>query len=515
METSQSALEHLWSLAGGEAGAPARVALAGADPVLPTGVRIGTAATAVIAATALAATEVWRLRTGRTQAVAVDMRAAVAAFRSERYLRVDGGPAPDRASPLFGFYPTAGGRWAQIHANLPHHHAGHVKFLACEETRESMAAAIARWRGPDLEDALNGAGLPAALVRSRQEWLAHPHGQAVAGLPLLEIVRIGDSPPEPPGRGDRPLSGVRVLDLTRVIAGPECGRTLASHGADVLLVTSPHLPNLPSLVIDFGLGKLSAALDLRRAAGAERLRGLIAGADVFSQSYRPGALGRLGFGPEEVARLRPGIVYVTLSAYGHVGPWRERRGFETLVQSVTGLAHEQGLGAGLDRPQHLPAQVVDHATGCLGALGAIMALVRRAREGGSYLVRVSLAQTARWVDGLGRVSGHGVADQTLAGVQDLLAECDSPFGRLRYVAPAARLSETPASWSRPPGRSAPTTPPGRPDAAEGCGGAREPGGGDQLTWPSARSRASTASMKAWASATVRRASSGPMIDATS
>jgi hypothetical protein len=288
------------------------------------------------------------------------------------------------------------------------------------------------------------------MVRSRAEWLSHPHARAVAELPLLEIVPIGDSRPEPFGHAARPLDGVRVLDLTRVIAGPEGGRMLASHGADVLLVTSPHLPNLPSHVIDFGLGKLSASLDLRRSGDGDRLRRLVARADVFSQSYRPGALAKLGFAPEDVARLRPGIVYVTLSAYGHAGPWRERRGFETLIQSVTGLAHEQGFGSGRDRPQHLPAQVVDHATGYLAAFGALVALARRAQEGGSYLVRVSLVQTARWVDSLGRVPGRSVADQTAADVDDLKGECDSPFGWLTHVLPAARLSETPASWGRPP-----------------------------------------------------------------
>jgi crotonobetainyl-CoA:carnitine CoA-transferase CaiB-like acyl-CoA transferase len=342
---------------------------------------------------------------------------------------------------------------------MPHHHAGHVRFMGCEETRESMAAAVATWKAQDLEDALNAAGLPAGMVRPKEEWLAHPHARAVAELPLLEIARIGESAPEPFGPGDRPLSGVRMLDLTRVIAGPEGGRTLASHGAEVLLVTSPHLPSLPSHVIDFGLGKLSASLDLRRAADGERLRGLITRADVFSQSYRPGALARLGFAPEDVAQRRPGIVYVTLSAYGHAGPWRERRGFETLIQSVSGLAHEQGFGGGLERPQHLPAQVVDHATGYLGAFGALVALARRAREGGSYLVRVSLVQTGRWVDSLGRVAGRHVVDQTLADVGDLLAPCESPFGRLVHVAPAARLSETPAFWPRPP------VPPGTHEAA--------------------------------------------------
>jgi len=449
MTTPVEALTQLWTAAGCTSAALDRATLTGSDPMLPTGIKIGTAATATIAATGLAAAELWHLRTGRPQSVAVDMRAAIAAFRSERYLRVDDGPPPDARSALFGFYPTADGRWLQIHAGLPHHQAGHVAFLGCEETRESMAAAVARWKAEDLEDALNGAGLPAGMVRARDEWLAHPHGRAVANLPLLEIVRFGDSRPQSAGGGDRPLSGVRVLDLTRVIAGPECGRTLASHGADVLLVTSPHLPNLPSLVIDLGLGKRAATLDLRRAEDADRLRDLISHADVFSQSYRPGALARLGLGPEDVARLRPGIVYVTLSAYGHAGPWSGRRGFETLIQSVSGFAHEQGLGSGGDRPQHLPAQVVDHAAGYLAAFGALVALARRARDGGSYLVRVSLAQTGRWVDALGRVDGRAVPDQTRADVADLLDECDSPFGRLSHVVPAARLSETPPRWSRP------------------------------------------------------------------
>jgi crotonobetainyl-CoA:carnitine CoA-transferase CaiB-like acyl-CoA transferase len=448
--TPRQALAQVWAAAGGDPAALERVALTGEDPMVPTDVKIGTAASAVIAATALAASEVWRLRSGHAQSVAVDMRAAIAAFRSERYLQVNGGPPPDGRSPLFGFYPTADGRWIQIHANLPHHHAGHVRFLGCEETRESMAAAVSKWTAQDLEDALNGAGLPAGMVRPRDEWLAHPHARAVAALPLLEIERIGDSPPEPFGPGERPLTGVRVLDLTRVIAGPEGGRMLASHGADVLNVSAPHLPNLPSLVIDFGLGKRSAFLDLRQAADADRLRALLADADVFAQSYRPGALAALGFSQEEVARLRPGIVYVTLSAYSHVGPWRGRRGFETLIQSVSGFAHEQGFGGGLGRPQHLPAQVVDHATGYLAALGALMALARRAREGGSYRVRVSLVQTGRWVDSLGRVSGRHVTDQTAADVGDLLAACESPFGRLTHVQPAGRLSETPAFWARPP-----------------------------------------------------------------
>src|SRR3990170_7879749 len=183
MTTPRAALEQVWAAAGGEPAALERVTLTSADPLLPTDVRIGTAAAAVIAATGLAASEVWRRRTGRAQSVAVELRAAVAAFGSERCLRVDGGPPPDGRNPLFGFYPTADSRWVQIHANLPHHAAGHVRFLGCEATRESLASTVARWKAQDLEDALNGAGLPAAMVRTRDEWLAHPPAPAGAGPP--------------------------------------------------------------------------------------------------------------------------------------------------------------------------------------------------------------------------------------------------------------------------------------------------------------------------------------------
>ncbi|HKW94998.1 MAG TPA: CoA transferase [Methylomirabilota bacterium] len=443
------ALEDLWGRAGCEPAALERVTLTGADPLLPTDFKIGTAASATIAAGALAATELWRLRTGREQSVAVDLRAAVTAFRSERFLRAERYPSLDRRDPIFGFYQAGDGRWIQVHSNMPHHREGALRLLDCEGSRDAVAAVVARWKAADMEDAFATAGLPTGMVRTRAEWHAHPQGAAVGRLPLLEIVKIGDSRPEPPGQGPRALSGLRVLDLTRVIAGPVCGRTLAAYGADVLLVTAPHLPNLEALVIDTGLGKLSTSLDVRQAADAERLRALAHNADVFCQSYRPGALAHLGLAPDALATLRPGIVYVTLSAFGHEGPWRERRGFETIIQSVSGMAHEQGVFAGGERPQHLPAQVVDHGTGYLAAFGALVALARRAREGGSYLVRVSLAQTGRWVDALGRVDGRGTRELTLEGVQDLIAAMETPFGPLRHVVPAARMSETPAYWSRP------------------------------------------------------------------
>jgi len=446
---ARAALDHLWALAGCNPAALDRVTLSGSDPVLPGTFKLGTAALATIGAAGLAAAELWRLRAGSGQTVSVDIKAAAAAFRSERYLRVNGQKPPDPWSPISGFYRAADGRWLQLHCNFPHHRDGVLRVLGCGAVREEVAAAVSGWKGAALEDELAAAGLCAALVRTAGEWREHPQAQAVAGLPLFEIARIGDAAPEPCGSGHRPLSGVRVLDLTRVIAGPVCGRTLAEHGADVLLVTASHLPSIDLLVMDTGRGKLSAFLDLRRADEGERLRALIRQSDVFVQAYRPGALAGHGFSPEEVARLRPGIVYVTLNAYGHVGPWRERRGFDSLVQCVSGIAHEGGVAAGVDGPKHLPAQAVDHGSGYLAAFAVMAALARRAREGGSYLVRLSLAQTARWIDGLGRVDGASTPELRLEDIDDLLQTSQTPFGVIRHVAPAARLSETPTRWARP------------------------------------------------------------------
>ena len=241
-----------------------------------------------------------------------------------------------------------------------------------------------------------------------------------------------------------------MLDLSRVIAGPVAGRTLAAHGADVMLVASPNLPTIPWLVIDTGRGKLSTFIDLKTAQGRDTLRHLLASADIFLQGYRPQSLAALGFSPEDAARISPGIVYVSLSAYGHVGPWAGRRGFDSLVQTTTGFNHAEGLAAGVDGPKELPAQMLDHATGYLMAFGAMMAKARQAREGGSWHVRVSLAQTARWLWNLGRLeSGLLTPDTEGESVKPYIEKCTSGFGVLGAVRHSAIMSKTPAHWRRP------------------------------------------------------------------
>ena len=449
MTSPEIALAQLWRWAGCDPFALERVRFHGGDPVLPGIFQIGTAAQASIAASGLAAAELWKLKTGREQTVDVDARAAAASFRAERYLRVDGKEGDDPWGPVSGYFRAGDGRWIQLHCNFPHHRDRALGVLRCEATREAVTAAVHGWKAAELEEALVNARMCAGLLRTPEEWQAHPHALALAMLLPLEIIRIGDAPPEPLPPGPRPLSGVRVLDLTHVIAGPVCGRTLAEHGADVLRVTAPGKPVMERLVQDMGRGKLSTYLDVVKDADAERLRALAREADVFSQGYRPGALAARGFSPQDLARLRPGIVYVSLSAFGHEGPWKDRRGFDSIVQTVTGIAAEGGRARGLDEPRPLPCQALDHASGYLLAFGATVALARRATQGGSWLVRLSLAQTGRWLDRLGRVNGLALDDLRADAVADLLEETDTPWGRMRAVAPVARLSETPGRFARP------------------------------------------------------------------
>ncbi|MBW8270835.1 CoA transferase [Caldovatus aquaticus] len=446
------ALAGLWRHTGLPAEALGAATLEGREPVLPSTYAVGTAAQAAIAAAGLAAAEVWRGRTGRAQRVAVAMRHAAAEFRSERHLRLDGTPAPELWDRIAGLYQAGDGRWLRLHTNYPHHRDGVLRLLGCGYDRAAVSAALARWTAEEFEAAAAAAGLVVTMARTTGEWDAHPQGRAVAGLPVLLIERIGEAPPTPfpAGPPRRPLEGVRVLDLTRVIAGPVCGRTLAAHGATVLNVTAAHLPFTPTLVMDTGRGKLAAHLDLRSEAGRAALRGLAAQADVFVQGYRPGAIAGHGFAPEQVAAIRPGIVCVSLSAYGHAGPWAGRRGFDSLVQNANGMNLEEAAAAGETKPRPLPCQALDHASGYLMALGAMAALLRRAREGGSWHVRVSLAATGHWIRSLGRVEG-GLAcpEQRFEDIADLLEVSDSPFGRLTALRHAAQLEETPPFWALP------------------------------------------------------------------
>ena len=454
---TRDALSTLIPLAGWSGNRTREVEFTGhTDPILPTPFRIGETAAASLAAVGLAVSDIWKLRTGRDQQIGVDVRRATASLRSSKYMTKDGKSIATERHPLMGVYPATNGRWSYLHCNFPNHRAVALSVLGVEEEDNSaVRKAVSKWDAVELEEAIIAAGGAGGMVRSMDEWAQHPHAEAVATLPLLEITKIADSPPEPLPDGDRPLSGIRVLDLTRVLAGPTCARTLAEHGADVLKITAPHLASIGSQEFDTGHGKLSAHLDLREQADLETLRGLIRHSDVFSQGYRPGTLARRGLSPEDLAELRPGIVYVSLSAFGRVGPWSDRRGFDTVVQTVSGITARQGeLFPGAEPgPQFYPVSAIDYLTGYLMAFGALVALARRATEGGSWFVSISLAQTGRWLVERGQVSEEELAnvaeDFTPEEIASWSTFSDLSIGRVSHLSPALQLSETQPYWERP------------------------------------------------------------------
>jgi len=428
-------------------------------PALATRFKADEAAAAALAAGATVAADLWRLRGGPGQDVRVSTREAAASLTSFSYQRF---ADPDRAPPTregvaamqktaaMGFKPTGDGRHVFLHPSFPPGTQRILAALGCEDTPEAVNAACLAHTAFEIEDAVADRRGCTGMVRTPDEWDASEQGRILASRPLVEVIKIADSEPEPlPQQGDMPLSGLRVLDLTRVLAGPTCARTLAQYGADVLYIASPNLPASTGFISDTNHGKLSAWLDLARAEDQDRLRDLVRTADVFSQGYRTGAMERLGLGVMDLVRLRPGIVYTSINCYGHEGPWRGRAGWEQLAQTVTGMAHLHG---GDEGPKLQPGAVCDYTTGYLAAFGSLIALQRRALYGGSYLVRVSLCQTATWVRGLGVEGPERLARaQPLTGdeVRGFLVESESGWGPMSHLGPAVRLSATPARWTRP------------------------------------------------------------------
>jgi crotonobetainyl-CoA:carnitine CoA-transferase CaiB-like acyl-CoA transferase len=427
--------------------------ITGRDPVIATRFRAGEAAAAVLAANAIAAADLWCSRGGHPQQIEVDVRAAAASLISFLYLRYPNPSFDRRGQATTALYRARDGRWIHLHGGFSSRE-GTLALLNCDDDSGAIANAVASWDAQSLEDALAERGVCGAKLRSAGEWRAHPQGIALAQVPLVEILRLGDAPPEPlPGpraaeHGARPLSGVRVLDLTRVLAGPTCARTLAEHGADVLHVRSPKLPSIEPFVIDTNPGKRSCYLDLDRNQDAEQLRALVRDAHVFSQGYRPGTLARRGFGPIELAEIRPGIIVVSIDCYGHEGPFAGRPGWEQLAQTVTGMALEH---AGDEHPALVPAAVNDYTTGYLGALGVMSALARRTTEGGSWQVRVSLARTSMWIMSLPRTgSDDKPGGFDAASIAPWIIEMNTAWGPLTRLGPIARMSETPPRWDLPP-----------------------------------------------------------------
>ncbi len=322
-------------------------------------------------------------------AATVSRSRCVALCRGE--VSVDGRPLP-RWADLSGYYDTADGGHIQFHCNFPQHAVGVLAELGCEATRESVQAAVLRRDPGELETALIAKGMIAARLRSLDEWGEHSHAAATSALPLMSVQRIGDGPPRARERR------LRVLDCSRVLAGPVAGMTFAAHGADVLRVGSRRLPSVEIGVVTTGSGKRNAFVELDTARGSATMRGLLGGADVWIDAYRPGALAGRGFEPRA---MRPGGVVIQLSAFDWVGPWAGRRGFDSIVQSTTGIVVAGTEAARATGPLPLPVQALDYCTGLLAAFAGARLVQHQAVEGGTWLVRLSLLRTRNWLLSMG------------------------------------------------------------------------------------------------------------------
>jgi crotonobetainyl-CoA:carnitine CoA-transferase CaiB-like acyl-CoA transferase len=377
---------------------------------------VACAGAALLAAAALQAQRGAEYGSGGPPAARLDRGHVAAASRSEAYLRLNGGQPGPGFAPLSRFWRAADG-WVRTHGNYPWHREALLRALGTPGDAESVASQIAGLGARDVENLVVGAGGVAAAVRSETRWRAEPPGQAVAATRLVEGASIDGAPPRPRRAGGLPASGVRVLDLTRVIAGPVATRYLGALGADVLRLDSPDRPELPLHAYDGLLGKRSALLDFSTPDGNARLNELLSGADVLVHGYRPHALDRFGLAPELLAERHPGLVVVSLSAWGSTGPWGGRRGFDSIVQAACGIAMAESADG--ERPGTMPCQFLDHGTGYLCAAAALRALAGQSAHGGTQFRELSLARTAQWLlsqsRGAAATAAPGSADGTTSG----------------------------------------------------------------------------------------------------
>ncbi|MGB5758774.1 MAG: CoA transferase [Acidimicrobiales bacterium] len=435
----------------------------GPDTVLPSSYRVTDAAAALVAAVSVA---VARLATVRSPerihqsmpAVTVDRVEACAAFQSERHFRLE--EEPTLWDELSGHYETNDGH-VQFHTNFEHHRSAMLQALGCREdaVRADVAAVVAERGRFEMEQAVSEAGGIAAALRTSAEWAQHPHAAHVAGRAPLAVAAVdtsstghGGAGELPSARVDRPLLGVRVLDLTRVIAGPVCTRTLAAYGAHVLRIGAERLPVADSILPDTTLGKRFAHCDITTAEGRDTLLGLVSEADVIVSGFRPGALAARGLDTDDLLTANPNLVIARLSAFGADGPWGGRRGFDSITQTATGVVATETAAFGADRPRPLPCQLLDHGSGYLLSLGVLSALLGRHLRGGARLVDVSLLTTCNWVASLGPAdpsSGSPLSDDDVARYRQ---QRPSPFGPLRHMRHPGRIDGIPARWDRGPTR---------------------------------------------------------------
>lgn len=440
------------------------VEISGQDPFFKTPFRIGETAAAALAARAVAANDLWEFRTGRRQKISMELNTAAASClggtdqtrrknENGEYVGIPATQALVHMVELTQPWKGKGDRWYLPHFNLPHLEKTVLGVLQCEGTPEAVAEAVSKWDVDELDRAITDAHATGSIVYTPEEWLQHPHGKHLASIPVITITKVGESEPEGFAENlTQPLSGIRVLELCRILAGPTCGLGLAEHGAEVLMVTAPQLPQVPPFVRDVSHGKRSAYLDYTIPEQAKRLRELAKNADIFVEGYRPQSMEKHGFGVKELAQLRPGLIYVSVDCYGPGGVYSDRAGWDQCAQAVTGIAYTQGQLEGVGRPKLTPVFCADFLTGYLGAYGAMLALLKRAKEGGSYHVHVSLCQAAMLLQREGLVEGFEKAPGKLTEEEFeryAVFEDGTPYGDIKTLGPVVRMSETNPRWDGP------------------------------------------------------------------
>ncbi len=443
----------LWRALGGVDAAMPDVRVTGTRGGLPSPFAVDVFAAACVAAATAAVSELWASRGGEAaRAVTVDRRHAAVAFRSERYLRAVGAALPSPWDPIAGDYATRDG-FVRLHTNYAHHRAAALRALGVTGERDEVRANVAKRAAEDVEDDVVAAGGCAAKLRSAAEWAMHPQGAAVSREPLVAVDAWPAAARVQPAREavGRPLAGVRVLDLTRVIAGPVCTRVLAAYGADVLRVDPPGFEEIALALGDTTGGKRRTALDLRERADRVVFERLLREADALVVGYRSDALARLGLGPDTLRATNPGLVVVRVDAYGWTGPWANRRGFDSLVQMSAGVAARGREVAGGDAPIPLPAQALDHGTGYLLAAATCRALTRLERAGEASESRLSLARTAFALTALGDDGDPRAPELGAEDAAPFLEEVESPLGRLRRVRCPGTLEGAAPAWTHAPG----------------------------------------------------------------
>jgi len=397
--------------------------------------------------------DIWELKTGKRQKIKIDQGHAALSLASFMLVSQNGHPVgyPDRhrtwpSYPIMDSYKTRDGRRVYIDGVYPHLRDGLLDLLNCSNNALAFSSAIAQWDAKDLEDQINKRGLCGTIVRTCKEWQEHPQGKVLGKMPPTLIEKKGSTPPVPFQKGKRPLEGIKVIDFTHVLAGPMSTRALAEQGAEVLHLCGSNVPELLPFAMDTGHGKKNAIIDLNDEKDRQILVNLIKEADIFVQGYAPGKFKKFGFGPEEVHRINPKTIYVTVSCFGTTGPWATYKGFEQLAQAATGLMADH---SSLENPQLVPAAVCDYVTGYLCSLGMLTALYRRATEGGSYNVEVALARTAMLVDQYGLREDKNVEGKLPDNYEKFFTVSKTSFGDIKHLLPVIDMSETKGRWDIP------------------------------------------------------------------